>query len=174
MTRGLWSRTQILQIWALRLLNAICILRWGTTRGVNGDMQSCQEWGVKRQTIPQGMAMTKETQSDCYSLKKGPGAAMFAKIVSASMHLPVLHFVTTSCLGEMGYCDKHCLTPVVSNSSGYSCPVSSCRGTSLGVFLPWLVRDLPLSPLSSPALPPHHLYDLNLGLWDVKIPPMLV
>lgn len=66
--------------------------------------------------------MTGETQSDSYSLEKGPEAGMFAKIVSASMHL---HFVTTPCLGAMGYCDKHCLTPVVSNSSGYSCPVSS-------------------------------------------------
>lgn len=118
--------------------------------------------------------MTGETQSDSYSLEKGPAAAMFAKVVSASMHFLVLHFVTTSCLGKMGYCDQHCLTPAVSSSSGYSCPVSSCRCTSLGVFLPWLVRDLPSSPLSSPALPPHHLHDLNLGLGDVKLPPMLV
>lgn len=108
--------------------------------------------------------MTGETQSDGYSSEKGPAAATFAKIVSARVRLLVLGFVTTSCLGEMGYCDKRCLTAAVSNSSDYSRPVSSGRCTSLGVFLPWLVRDLPPSPLSSPALPPHHLHDLNLGL----------
>lgn len=61
-------------------------------------------------------AMTGETQSDGYSLEKGPEAATLAKIASASVHVLVLHFMTALCLGEMGYCDKHRLTPVVSNA----------------------------------------------------------
>lgn len=107
--------------------------------------------------------MTGETPSD-RTIEKGTAAAKFAKIVSASMHLLVLCSVTTSCLGTMGNCDKHCQTSADPNSSGCSCPVSSHRCTSPGVLLPWLVRNLPPSPFSSPALPPHHLHDLNLGL----------
>lgn len=121
--------------------------------GVNGAVQSsglgCQK--ADDTSVNGNGTMTGETQSDSYSLEKGPAAPRFAKILSASVHLLVLHFVTARRWGEMGYCDKHCLTPAVSNSSGYSRPVRSCRCTSLGVFLPWLVKDLSPSPFSSTA-----------------------
>lgn len=102
----------------------------------------------RRRAVPSGSAcqkaddspgngngtMTGETQSDSYSLEKGPAAATFAKIVSACMRLLVLRFVTTSCLGEMGCCDKHCLTTAGSNSSdcsraGVLLQVFSCLGS---------------------------------------------
>ena len=175
MTWGLWSRTQTRPIWALPLLKAMCVTRWGTAPGVK------ERSSPIRSGVSKGRGYLRERQWDndrgnskwqlllregiwgCNACKNS--ACFYAPLGPPLRGNPVL--------GWNGV-----LRQALPSSSGFQLtrPLLPSQQMYFSRCFPALTcgRLTLFSPLFSSVAPHHHLHVLNLGPWDLKIPPVLV